>query len=51
MTHDTGVNALYQGLNEGAGGRSFDVLLLASDAAACEQMTRSLKEPAAKASN
>ena len=49
MPHDTGVNALYQGLNEGAGGRSFDVLLLASDAAAYEQISRSMKEPATKA--
>jgi len=51
MPHDTGVNSLYRGLNEGAGGHSFDVLLLASDAAAYEQISRSLKEPPAKASN
>jgi hypothetical protein len=49
MSHDTGVSALYQGLNEGAGGHSFDVLLMASDAAAYEHMSRSLKEPPAKA--
>ncbi len=51
MPHDAGVSALYQGLNEGAGGRSFDVLLLASDAAAYEQISRSLKEPSARAQN
>jgi len=49
MPLDSGVNALYQGLDEGAGGRSFDVFLLASDAAAYEQISRSLKEPPAKA--
>ena len=51
MPHDNGVSALYQGLNEGAGGRSFDVLLLASDAAAYEQISRSLKESPARAWN
>lgn len=51
MPHDTGVAALYQGLNEGAGGRSFDVLLLASDAAAYEHISRSLSETLAKGSN
>ena len=49
MPHDTGVSALHQGLNEGAGGRSFDVLLLASDAAAYEHISRSLQETSAKA--
>ncbi len=51
MPHDNGISALYQGLNEGAGGRSFDVLLLASDAAAYEQISRSLKESPARAWN
>jgi len=51
MPHDNGISALYQGLNEGVGGRSFDVLLLASDAAAYEQISRSLKEPPARAWN
>jgi len=51
MPHDNGISALYQGLNEGVGGRSFDVLLLASDAAAYEQISRSLKEPPAGAWN
>jgi len=51
MPHDNGISALYQGLNEGTGGRSFDVLLLASDAAAYEQISRSLKEPPARAWN
>lgn len=44
MPQDEGVNALHQGLNEGAGGRSFDVQLLASDAVACEMLSRSLNQ-------
>ena len=51
MPHDNGINALHQGLNEGAGGRSFDVLVLASDAAAYEKISRSLKESPARAWN
>jgi len=43
MQHDTGVTALCRGLNEGAGGRSLDVLLLASDTADYEHIARSLK--------
>jgi hypothetical protein len=43
MPHDSGVAALYQGLNEGAGGRDFDVHLLASDAAACAKISRMLE--------
>lgn len=50
VPHDTGVTALYQGLNEGAGGRGFDVLLLASDSAAYEHISRSLNQTFAKAS-
>ncbi len=42
MPQDTGVTALYQGLNEGAGGRNFDVHLLAVDAAACAKIARML---------
>ena len=44
MPQDGVVAALHQGLNEGAGGRSFDVLLLASDAVAYEKITRSMNE-------
>jgi hypothetical protein len=43
MPHDSGVTALCQGLNEGAGGRSFEVLLLAPDAVARERISRLLK--------
>jgi hypothetical protein len=43
MSRDTGVTALHQGLNEGAAGRSFDVLLLAPDAAAFEHLSRLIK--------
>jgi hypothetical protein len=39
-----GVAALRQGLNEGAGGRSLDVLLLASDAVVYESIARDLNE-------
>ncbi len=45
MPQDGGVTALHQGLNEGAGGRGFDVLLIASDAGAYESISRSLAEP------
>ena len=48
MPHDSGATALHQGLNEGAGERNLDVLLLVSDAAACEQMSRSLDKTHAK---
>jgi hypothetical protein len=41
---DGGVTSLHQGLNEGADGRSFDVLLLAPDAVAYEKIARSLNE-------
>ena len=51
MPHDNGISALYQGLDEGAGGRNFNVLLLASDATAYEQISRSLKELPARAWN
>jgi hypothetical protein len=44
MPQDGGVNAVQQGLNEGAGGRSFEVQLLASDAVAYEKLTRSLNQ-------
>jgi len=44
MPQDGGVTALHQGLNEGADGRSFDVLLFASDAVAYEKISRSLNE-------
>lgn len=40
MTHDNGVPALRRGLSEGAGGRAFDVFLLASDAVAYENISR-----------
>ncbi len=42
---DAGVAALHQGLNEGAGGRGFDVLLIASDAVAYEKISRAIHEP------
>lgn len=48
LPHDTGVTALCQGLNDGAGGRGFEALLLASDAVACEHISRALKDPSAK---
>ena len=48
MPPDAGVAALYQGLNEGSGGRGLDVLLLASDAAAYEHISRSLDKTLAK---
>ena len=48
MLHDNGMSALYQGLNEVAGGSSLDVVVLASDAATYEQISRSLKEPPAR---
>lgn len=44
MSQEGAVAALHQGLNEGAGGRSFDVLLLASDAVVYEKISRSLNE-------
>jgi hypothetical protein len=44
IPQDDGANALHQGLNEGAGGRSFDVQLIASDAVACEKLSRSLNQ-------
>jgi len=44
IPQDDGANALNQGLNEGAGARSFDVQLLASDANACEKLSRSLNQ-------
>jgi len=40
MPHDNGVPALRKGLNEGAGGRAFEVFLLASDAVAYENISR-----------
>ena len=51
MPDDATATALYQGLSEGAGGRSFDVLLLASDAVAYEHLSRSFKEPPATVLN
>jgi hypothetical protein len=42
MPLDDGITALHQGLNEGADGRSLDILLLASDAVACENISRTL---------
>jgi hypothetical protein len=44
MPQEGGLTALHQGLNEGAGGHSFDVLLIASDAVAYENISRSLNE-------
>jgi hypothetical protein len=44
MMQDGGLTALYQGFNEGAGGRSFDVQLLASDAVTYEKLSRSLHQ-------
>ena len=44
MPQDGGVTALHQGLNEGAGGRSFEVLLIAPDAVAYEKMSGSLNK-------
>jgi hypothetical protein len=44
VPQDGGLHALHEGLNEGAGGRSLDVLVLASDAAAYEHISRSLNE-------
>jgi hypothetical protein len=44
MPQDGGVTALHQGLNEGAGGRSFEVQLIAPDSVAYEKMSRSLNE-------
>lgn len=44
MPREGGLTALHQGLNEGADGRSFDVLVLASDAVAYEKISRSLNE-------
>jgi hypothetical protein len=43
IPYDKGVTAFYHGLNEGAGGRSFDVLLLAPDAGAYEYIYRFFK--------
>jgi Cytosol aminopeptidase family, N-terminal domain len=51
MQHDAGVSAMYHGLNEGAGGRDLDVLLMASDASAYEHIVRSLKETPVTAGN
>lgn len=42
MPHDSGVTALYTGLQEGAGGRDLDVHVLAVDAAACAKISRML---------
>ena len=42
MPHDSGVTALYKGLNEGVGGRDFDFHVLAADAAACAKISRLL---------
>ena len=44
MPDDNAITALYEGLNEGARGQNFDVLLLASNAAAYEHISRSLNE-------
>lgn len=44
MPQEGGLTALNQGLNEGADGRSFDVLVLASDAVAYEKISRSLNK-------
>jgi len=44
MTQDGGVAALHQGLNEGAGERSLEVLLIASDAVAYDRISRSLNQ-------
>ena len=41
--YDSTVTALYQGLTEGAKGRSFDVVLLASDSDAYENIARLFK--------
>ncbi len=43
MPHDSGVHALYQGLQMGAGGHDFDVHLIASDAEAYENISRLIK--------
>ncbi len=45
IPQDGGVAALQQGLNEGAGGHSFDVFLLAPDAVAYETISRAINEP------
>jgi hypothetical protein len=45
IPHGDGVAALHQGLNEGAGGRGFDALLIASDAVAYEKISRAVNEP------
>jgi len=41
---DGGMSALSEGLSQGAGGRSFEVSLLAPDAAAYEKIARVLKQ-------
>ncbi len=51
MPQNSWVTALHQGLNDGAGGRSFDVLLLAPDADAYEKISRSLNDFPAKVLN
>jgi len=44
IPQDGAVTALNQGLNEGAGGRSFDVQLLASDSVVYEKLSRELNQ-------
>ncbi|MCK9417764.1 MAG: hypothetical protein M0R70_00110 [Nitrospirae bacterium] len=43
MPRDGGMSALHQGLNEGAGGRGFDVHVIASDVEAYENLSRLIK--------
>ena len=43
IPHDKGVTEFHRGLTEGAGGRSFDVLVLAADAGAIEHISRFFK--------
>jgi len=43
VTHDHAVTAFYHGLNEGAAGRSFDVLMLAPDAGTYASISRFFK--------
>ena len=42
MPTDTSVSALQDGFSEGAGGRNFDLVLLASDVAAYNEISRAL---------
>jgi hypothetical protein len=44
VPYDSGVPALFEGLSQGAKGRSFDVSLLAPDAAAYEKISRLLNQ-------